>query len=100
MTRSESASTLRLTLQHGCGARHREAGEDLEAPLPLSRVISRSGTIPVVASGGASMLYRAYCSCGEAQSRVSQNIEGRPGSAQRCRLCSHPPGLEMGRAMT
>ena len=50
-----------------------EVDRDLEAPLPLSRVISRSGTIPVLASGGASMLYRAYCSCGEAQSQVSQD---------------------------
>ena len=54
------------------GRPHGEADEDLEGLLPLSRLINRSGTSPVVGSGGASMLYRAYCSCGAKHSQYQR----------------------------
>ncbi len=62
--------------------------------LPLSRVMSRSGTIPEVASGGASILYRAYCSCGgSTEPDVSDHHFRTP--MQRCRLCSGILNYEM-----
>jgi hypothetical protein len=58
-----------------------------EGSLPLSSVISRSGSVSVIGSRGVSMLYRAYCSCaGTCEQRstwchtaLNPDAQGHPG---------------------